>query len=414
MTRDVAQRSPTVPPEVLSLPSVACRCATLSDTLDYFTSEANYLTSKFRRLREVASASPLPASNMERNNAEHATRSERSVTTFVTTSANERARGASATLPALRPAAAQALDVEPAELVARWLAALSPSARRAYRRSLARFTGWALEDAAEPVAGLRLLVGLDAGRAGELVRRWRDELAASGLASGSVAGYVAALASLVSAARRAGLVSWRLEGVAPKVEPSQDRSGPRRGDVERLVACIDDAAERGDRYAVRDAAVVRLLYAAAMRRAEVVGLRVEDFEATSDVGPVVRPRRKGRKARSAVLVTERTAAAIEAWLAVRGREAGPLFVRLKGRRSDSGALNGESVRRLLTAWAKRAGLRGPCRPHGLRHSSATTCAKRGSLAELLALGGWASLSAARRYLDSHDEDRQAALRLVDV
>ncbi|MFN9275990.1 MAG: hypothetical protein ACK53T_13955, partial [Planctomycetota bacterium] len=100
----------------------------------------------------------------------------------------------------LRPAAAQALDVEPAELVARWLAALSPSARRAYRRSLARFAAWALEDAAEPVAGLRLLVGLDAGRAGELVRRWRDELAASGLASGSVAGYVVALGSLVSAA----------------------------------------------------------------------------------------------------------------------------------------------------------------------------------------------------------------------
>ncbi|MFN6147639.1 MAG: hypothetical protein ACK5AL_14860, partial [Planctomycetota bacterium] len=107
-------------------------------------------------------------------------------------------------LPALRPAAAAAIDVEPAELVARWLAALSPSARRAYRRSLARFTAWAIEGAADPTAGLRLLVGLDAGRAGELVRRWRDELAASGLASGSVAGYVVALGSLVSAARRAG------------------------------------------------------------------------------------------------------------------------------------------------------------------------------------------------------------------
>ncbi|MFN9307477.1 MAG: hypothetical protein ACK6DT_15630, partial [Planctomycetota bacterium] len=65
---------------------------------------------------------------------------------------------------------------------------------------MARFTAWAIEGAADPIAGLRLLVGLDAGRAGELVRRWRDELAASGLASGSVAGYVVALGSLVSAA----------------------------------------------------------------------------------------------------------------------------------------------------------------------------------------------------------------------
>jgi integrase/recombinase XerC len=315
----------------------------------------------------------------------------------------------------LRRAAAEALDVEPAELVSRWLAGLSSSARRAYGRSLARFARWAIVDAGEPVDALRLLVNLDAARAGELVRRWRDEdLASAGLASGSVAGYIVAIGSLVAAARRAGLVTWRLEGVLPKVEPTQDRSGPRRGDVERLVETIDDAAAGGDAFACRDAAVVRLCYAAALRRSEVVGLRLEDFEPATDLGPVVRPRRKGYKERSAVLVPQRTAEAIEAWLAVRGREPGPLFVRLKGRRPDSGALNGESVRRLLAAWAKRAGLRGRVRPHGLRHSSATTCAKRGSLAELLALGGWKSMSAARRYLDAHNEDRAAALRYVDV
>lgn len=315
----------------------------------------------------------------------------------------------------LRPSAAQALDVEPAELVSRWLASLSPSARRAYGRSLRRFAAWALVDAGEPVDALRLLVSLNAPRAAELVRRWReDDLASSGLASGSIAGYVVAIGSLVAAARRSGLLEWSLEDVMPTVEARRNMSGPRRGDVERLVVTLDDAAAAGDAFAVRDAAIVRLAYSAALRRGEIVGLRFEDFEPATDLGPVVRPRRKGYRERTTVLVTERTADAIEAWLAVRGREPGPLFVRIKGRRLDSAALSGEAVRRMLAAWAKRAGLRGPCRPNGLRHSAATTCAKHGSLAGLVALGGWKTINGAKRYIDAHNDDRAAALRLTDL
>jgi integrase/recombinase XerC len=318
-------------------------------------------------------------------------------------------------LPALRPAAAAALDVTPAELIARWLAALSPTARRSYSRSLRRFAAWALIDDAHPEAALRLLCGLDVGPAGEMVRRWRDELLASGLSTGSVAGYCTAVCSLVGACRRAGLVSWRLEQVQPKYEPRHDRRGPRRGDVERLFACLDDAAATGNPQATRDSALLRVLYVGAFRRSEAVGLRwPEDVDLLADGGPLLRPRRKGHKERKPVTITQRVADAIERWLVVRGREPGPLFVRCKGRRAECGAMNGDTVRRLLRAWARRAGIRGVVRPHGLRHSSASTVAKRGSLSELLALGQWSSLTAAKRYLDEHSEDRAAALRHVDV
>jgi site-specific recombinase XerC len=318
------------------------------------------------------------------------------------------------TLPALRPAAAAALDVDPRELIARWLDGLSATARRSYARSLARFAAWALEDDARPERALELVCQLDAGRAGELVRRWRTELEASGLASGSVGGYVTALASLVGAARRAGLVGWRLEGVQPRYEPRCDRRGPRRGDVERLFALLDECAAQGDAFAVRDAALLRLCYVAALRRSEVAGLRLEDFDAAGANGPTVRPRRKGAKERRAVLVSGRVAEAIAAWLRVRGDEPGPLFVRIKGRGPVLASLNGETIRRMLRQWAKRAGIAAPCRPHGLRHSSASTIAQRGSLSQLLALGQWRSLSAARRYLDERDDERASALRLVDV
>lgn len=317
------------------------------------------------------------------------------------------------TMPALRPAAAAALDVEPREIIERWLANLSPTARRSYRRSMSRFAAWALADDAGPERALEMLCALDVGRAGELVRRWLAELSASGLASGSCAGYATALCSLLGACRRAGLVSWKLEQVAPKVEQRHDRSGPRRGDVERLFACLDDAAANGDRRAVRDAAMLRLLYVGALRRSEAAGLRLDDFDANGEGGPVVKPRRKGHKERKAVLVSASCAEAIGRWLAVRGDGPGYLFVGIRGG-DASHPLNGESVRRTLAFWARRAGLRGAVRPHGMRHSAATEVARRGSLAQLMALGGWASLSAAKRYLDDRQEERKSALRLVDL
>lgn len=322
-------------------------------------------------------------------------------------------------LPALSPAAAAAIDVEPAELVQRWLASLSPTARRSYRRNLAAFASWALAPGADPVSALRLLCSLDVGRAGELVRRWRDELLATGRASGTVGGSVTALCSLVSACRRAGLVSWSLEGCHPRVEQRHDRSGPRRADVERIVACIDDAAAAGEPKAIRDSALVRLLYTCALRRSEVTGLRVHDLQ-HGDAGPILMVRRKGHKERKPVAITQRCVEAINRWLALRGSMlpevatgGGLMFLAIRDA-DPSRALNGESIRKLVASWARRAGVKAPCRPHGLRHSAATTCAKRGSLAELMALGGWSSLAAARRYLDNHQEDRAAALRHVEI
>lgn len=318
-----------------------------------------------------------------------------------------------AALPALRPAAAAALEVTPEQLIENWLTGLSASSVRSYRRGLKRFAAWALADDAEPVAAVRLLCSLDVGRAGEMVRRWSAELAQTGMASSTVAAYVVAITSVIGACRRAGLVAWRLEQVAPRVEARQDRSGPRRGDVERIFAVIDERADAGDRYAIRDAALLRLLYLAALRRSEAVGLRVEDVEDT-DVGPVVKPRRKGRQERQPVIVTQATAACIARWLAVRGGDPGPLFLRCKARTATSGPLSGEAVRRIVALWAKRAGIRGSVRPHGLRHAAATYVAQKASLAELMAIGGWASMSAARRYLDAHAADRQKALAILEL
>ena len=315
-------------------------------------------------------------------------------------------------LPALSPAAAKALDVSPAEIITRWLASVSPSAQRSYARALKSFTAWAMPGEIEPQRGLQLLCEATSGGAHELLVAWRD-LLLERLAPGTVAGNLSAIASLMRCCRRAGLVTYTIEGIAPKRERVQDRRGPGRGDIERLVAHVDDLAVAGKRQAVRDSAILRLLYVGAMRRAEVCGLRLEDVDLHASDGPTVYPRRKGFKTRQPLLVSARTAEALTAWLQIRGDEPGYLFHRLD-RAEHRDQMAGESMRHLLKRYADAAGIKVPVRPHGLRHSSASEIAKRGSLDELMALGSWKSLSAASSYLDKRSETRQRALVLVDL
>ena len=69
---------------------------------------------------------------------------------------------------------------------------------------------------------------------------------------------------------------------------------------------------------------------------------------------------------------------------------------------------------MLATRSKEAGVRSSVRPHGLRHSAAGAVARRGSLAELRAIGGWRSLSAVEHYLDDRQQEREAALRITDL
>ena len=311
----------------------------------------------------------------------------------------------------LTTAASQAADVDPQTIVRRWLDAKSPSARRTYAAALRLFASWAIEQTdVEPHVALRVLCEAGPGAAHSMAERWRDSMLAAGLSTGTVAGRCAALSSLVGCCRRAGLVSWSLEGIAPRVEQRHDRSGPRRHEVQRLVEFVDAQAAAGDRQAVRDAAVIRLLFCAGLRRAEATQLRLEDVDLAAGT---VSPRRKGKRERNRVSITAGTVEAIRRWVQVRGDAAGWLFVRTD-RADESRPLSGESVRRLLRSWAAHAGVRATIRPHGLRHSGATEVAARGSLAALMSYGGWSSMTSASRYLDKREQHRVEALELVEL
>jgi integrase/recombinase XerC len=167
-------------------------------------------------------------------------------------------------------------------------------------------------------------------------------------------------------------------------------------DCEALVETQDGAAP-ASLTSLRDRALVELLYGAGLRVGEAVALDIRDVDL---LAREVRVLGKGNKERI-VPLPQSAPDALGAWLAIRrqpGYQAEPLFVSLQ-----SGArhrrLGERSVRRLLAARARGAGVVDHVHPHRLRHSYATHLLDMGAdLRSIQELLGHASLATTQRYL----------------
>ncbi len=131
--------------------------------------------------------------------------------------------------------------------------------------------------------------------------------------------------------------------------------------VDETWALLDHPAS-ASAQALRDRAILELLYATGIRVSELCGLDLAEL----DFGRgTVRIMGKGNKER-VVPVGEKALAVVEAYLEARSRDAGPLFQNRRGRR-----LTARSVHRIVGARARAAGLSRRVSPHTLRHTFAT-------------------------------------------
>ena len=150
--------------------------------------------------------------------------------------------------------------------------------------------------------------------------------------------------------------------------------------------------------ALRDHALLEVLYGAGLRVSEACGLSLEDVDVRARV---LRVLGKGGKERLCPLHPG-AAGALQRWLGrrgevlakrFRGQDARAVFLNFRG-----GRLTTRSVARHLDAYARAAGLVRHVSPHALRHSYATHLLAGGadvrSIQELL---GHASLSTTQRY-----------------
>ena len=158
-----------------------------------------------------------------------------------------------------------------------------------------------------------------------------------------------------------------------------------------FAACAADPSPTG----ARDAALLAVLCGCGLRRAEAAALALGDFDA--EAGTLQVRRGKGNRGRL-VHLPDGAAAALGAWCAVRGAEAGPLFVRIRkgGRRTGAG-LTPQAVLYRLNVRRLEAGVR-PFSPHDLRRTFISSLLDAGAdLAAAQRMAGHASTVTTARY-----------------
>ncbi len=228
-----------------------------------------------------------------------------------------------------------------------------------------------------------------------LLRSWLGSMVAARLSRSTIARRGAAVRCFFAWAHEEGLVpddpAARLVTAQPRPAlPTALAVAP----ATRLVESAREAAADDDPVALRDWALVELLYATGVRVSEAAGLDVDDV----DLGQrLVRVMGKGGKER-VVPFGAPAARAVQAWLA-RGRPqlarpgSGPaLLLGVRGGRADP--------RQLRSAVHRASALAGvdDIAPHALRHTAATHLLQGGSdLRSVQELLGHASLATTQRY-----------------
>lgn len=185
----------------------------------------------------------------------------------------------------------------------------------------------------------------------------------------------ATIARRASVARR--FTAWchatgRGDDVARRLKsPKVGRSLPRlvsEGQMGDIFASLRDRADSGDPGALRDLAIVELLYATGLRVSELCALNVASLSASADTVRVIG---KGNIER-VVPYGAPAARAIDAWLrdgrdALANESSGEaLFLGARG-----GRINPRSVYELSRSVLQLAPGRGPAGAHTFRHTAAT-------------------------------------------
>jgi integrase/recombinase XerD len=264
-------------------------------------------------------------------------------------------------------------------------ARLAPRTVEAYRRDLAHLAAW--------------LGGSPATASSDDLAAYVAQLRADGLAATTIARRLAAIRSYF---RHQVLVGARDDNPAAQVElPKRRRALPRTlspGEVERLL----DAAMGTTPLAMRDRALVELLYGGGLRVSEATGL---DKSSVDLEHRFVRCIGKGNKervvpiGRAAVEATRRYLAHGRAHLERQPRPE--LFLNARG-----GPLTRAGAFLILRKLAEKAGLE-PDRvhPHLLRHSFATHLLEGGAdLRAVQEMLGHADLATTELY--THVSDRR--------
>ncbi|MGB0721736.1 MAG: tyrosine recombinase XerC [Gammaproteobacteria bacterium] len=256
---------------------------------------------------------------------------------------------------------------------------LSPRTVDAYRRDLMAYHGF--------LNGMELTEWTEANA--HTVRGFVAHQHRSGIHPRSIQRRLSALRAFYRYLIREGMARNNpAEGIRA---PKSDRPLPDVLDVDQVNRLLEPGDD--DPLALRDRAMMELMYSAGLRLAELTGLNITDLDLRDGSVQVTG---KGGKQRIGSIGTQ-ARAALEAWLAVRPRavkEADQaLFTTRRGAR-----ISHRTVQKRMSDRGIRQGLESHVHPHALRHSFATHMLEAsGDLRAVQELLGHANLATTQVY-----------------
>ena len=203
--------------------------------------------------------------------------------------------------------------------------------------------------------------------------------------SSTLARHIAALRTFYRWLLKTGQIAT---SPAETLEPPRvGRRLPRHLSVSEADAVVN--VEAASEHALRDRALVELLYGAGIRVAEASGLDRRDVDAATGLVDVRSG--KGKKERRVPLGGPGLAA-VQAWLDSRTDASDAMFLNARGQRMST-----RSMHRVVRDLGRLAGVDG-LHPHALRHTYATHMLDAGAdLRSIQELLGHESLSTTQRY-----------------
>lgn len=231
---------------------------------------------------------------------------------------------------------------------------------------------------------------------------------------------------------------------AIKLEPVSGETLPagRELSTGEILALMTTCQEDSNRNAgTRDAAIIGVLYAAGLRRDEVVKLDAENYEPETGKLTLTGKRNKQRTA----YITDGAADALNDWLTIRGTQPGPLFVEVnKGgkilveRQSmkvkpfrkiggmkvpnkkagqtiyRGGAMTSQAIYNMILKRASEAGIKN-FSPHDLRRTFISHLLDAGAdIAIVSKMAGHANVQTTARYDRRPEESKRKAAELLHV
>ena len=175
------------------------------------------------------------------------------------------------------------------------------------------------------------------------------------------------------------------------ITPKTARKLPKLLDVDQTCQLLE--IEKNDVLAIRDKAILELIYSSGLRLAEIISLDIDDIDFSDRVLTVTG---KGKKTRN-IPIGKYAIQAIDDWLknrqALTSSNKKALFISNRGNR-----ISPRSVQQRIKKWAIKQGLSTHVYPHMLRHSFASHILESsGDLRAIQELLGHADISTTQIY-----------------